>query len=279
MASIKTLKSLDISSVTIMVTAISIVFAIIFSIILLIAFGIISSAYVGIMAVIVPTVICGTIIVSIYHTFIESFLYNLIAKKTAIVFAFEEDGSISKISTTSTAIICAIIVTVLLIIEYLVGIVLIPLLLSSAVQTLMLSGQSQMAFTLYQMIMMISNPTFSIGIIVGAFIGTFIYILIGTYVYNYIAGKGYPIEVRIKDNNTLESIDIKSFATAIAIISAVLGLISGLLSLASGGNILSIIISVIVEFILGFIIATIIGLLYNKLGPNVGKIKFELIDE
>lgn len=279
MTTIKRLKSLDISSVTIMATTISLIFSIIISIIMLVVFGAISLNNIAIMAFIIPTLIFGTLIVSVYRNFIESWLYNLISKKTSIVFSIEEDGTVTNISTVSTALIIAIITTVMALIEYMVILFLGQLTLSAMVQTFMMTGQQLIAMQLYNLLLVVSNPLYVIGLIVGGFIISFIYVLIGTYIYNLIAGNNYGAKLNIKENSSLESIDVKSFAISISIIYLVLGLISGILSAITTGNYLEIAITPIMTFILGFIVTAIIAWLYNVLAPKVGQIKFELIDE
>ena len=92
-------------------------------------------------------------------------------------------------------------------------------------------------------------------------------------------GNNYGAKLNIKENSSLESIDVKSFAISISIIYLVLGLISGILSAITTGNYLEIAITPIMTFILGFIVTAIIAWLYNVLAPKVGQIKFELIDE
>lgn len=278
MTTVKRLKSLDISSVTIMATTISLIFSIIISIIMLVVFGAISLNNIAIMAFIIPTLIFGTLIVSVYRNFIESWLYNLISKKTSIVFSIE-DGTVTNISTVSTALIIAIITTVMALIEYMVILFLGQLTLSAMVQTFMMTGQQLIAMQLYNLLLVVSNPLYVIGLIVGGFIISFIYVLIGTYIYNLIAGNNYGAKLNIKENSSLESIDVKSFAISISIIYLVLGLISGILSAITTGNYLEIAITPIMTFILGFIVTAIIAWLYNVLAPKVGQIKFELIDE
>ena len=262
-----------------MATTISLIFSIIISIIMLVVFGAISLNNIAIMAFIIPTLIFGTLIVSVYRNFIESWLYNLISKKTSIVFSIEEDGTVTNISTVSTALIIAIITTVMALIEYMVILFLGQLTLSAMVQTFMMTGQQLIAMQLYNLLLVVSNPLYVIGLIVGGFIISFIYVLIGTYIYNLIAGNNYGAKLNIKENSSLESIDVKSFAISISIIYLVLGLISGILSAITTGNYLEIAITPIITFILGFIVTAIIAWLYNVLAPKVGQIKFELIDE
>lgn len=279
MNSLKRLKSIDISSVTIMVTAIFSILAIIISIVGLIALGIVSIDYLGVMWILAPTLICGTIIVCVYRNFIQGVIYNLLSKKTSIMLNIEEDGTISKISTTSTAIVISIIATIMLLIELAVGYLLIQLILSSAIQTLMMAGQQTVAYSLYSILMIISQPTSIISAVAGTFIITFIYVLLGTYIYNFVASKGYGAELEIANDSTLKSIDIKSFSTAIAAISLILGLITGVVNAITSGDYFSIVIFTVMCFILGYVASAIISFLYNKLAPKIGEIKFKLVDD
>lgn len=77
---------------------------------------------------------------------------------------------------------------------------------------------------------------------------------------------------------SIDSIDMMSLAIAVAIISAILHLISGIIMLISGGNITSVITGVIINLIAGFVIAAIVAVVYNFLAPKLGKLKIELID-
>ena len=80
----KTLKSLDISSLTIMTTAINIILSIIISVIIVIILGIAAPTSILAVIIFIPAIICGTILVSVYTTFIQGFLYHLISTSTLI---------------------------------------------------------------------------------------------------------------------------------------------------------------------------------------------------
>jgi hypothetical protein len=153
--------------------------------------------------------------------------------------------------------------------------------MNAAIQTLMFSGQQIMAYSLYQMMMVMTQPMTIIMILFGSFIITFVFILIGTYLYNFIASKGRGIVLELSEENGLtaiDSIDMKRFAIVIAIISVVATLITGIIGLISGGNAVNLIINIISSLISGFVVAALMAIFYNFLAPKLGKLKIELID-
>ena len=104
--------------------------------------------------------------------------------------------------------------------------------------------------------------------IFGTFVITFVFVLIGIYIYNILASKGRGIVLGLSEENGLtaiDSIDMMKFAIAIAVISGALSLITGIISLFSGGDIIGLITSVISGLISGFIAAALIAIFYNFL--------------
>lgn len=279
----KILKSLDLSSVTIMGTAIEVIFSIILAIILLIVSGVTSNTALGVVGLLIPALILGTMIHSIYKIFFESFLYNLLAKRmNPISFNFVDDHELDKISTTNTALIIAIISTIMAIIAYLILIGVLPFVAGSFMQILFMSGQMELANALYMGLNAFTNLGTAFTLIIGAFIVSFVYVLIGTYVFNLIGSKKQTLKFELGEENgltTLEKLDIKSFSIIFAAISLVFGLISGIINAATTGQYLNIAISPISSFIVTFIITAIGIALYNALAPRIGKIKFELVEE
>lgn len=153
--------------------------------------------------------------------------------------------------------------------------------LNTTIQTLMFSGQQLLAYNLYQIMLLISQPMTIIMFIFGSFVITFVFVLIGTYIYNILASKGRGIFLELsKENNmtTIDSIDMMSFAIAIAIINGILNLILGIIMLISGGTVMAIITSVISGVVGGFVSAALAAIFYNFLAPKLGKLKIELID-
>ena len=147
MSDVKILKSIDITSYTIMGTGIGVLFSVLFSIILLIAIGILNAQSIGVVAYIIPTIIVGTIMCSIYNRFAEGYLYNWLTKRmNPITFELNNEKEITKISTVPTALIASIITTILVILLCAITIFIAPIIISAIVQTLMFSGQTVMAF-------------------------------------------------------------------------------------------------------------------------------------
>ena len=282
MVSVKELKSVELSSYTIMSTAIAVLFSIIVSIIVIIGFGIISPQTIGASIYIASTIIVGTLMYSTYNAFCQGFLYNALAKKmNTIKFALKDEKEIVKVSTTETAIIISMIITIQVILLYLVSVFIVPLLISSIMQTLMYSGQSELAYALYQFLMILSQPITIAMLIFGTFIITFVFILLGCYIYNILAnsGRGAVVNLTKEGNYTaVESVDVLKFAIAFAVIGGILNLILAIVTLTSG-DITSAIGSIIGGFIGAFIDGALLAIFYNFLAPKLGKLKLELIDQ
>ncbi len=281
--SVKELKSVELSSYTIITTAIAVLFSIILSIVLVIGIGITSPQAIGGSIYLVSTIIIGTLMYNTYNAFCQGFLYNLLAKKmNTIKLAFKDETEIVKVSTTETAIILSMIATIQLILLYLVSVFLLPLLLSSIMQTLMYSGQELLAYSLYQFMMVLSQPITIAMIIFGTFIISFIFILLGCYIYNILGNSGRGLIVKLSKENDLtaiDSIDVLKFAIVIAVISTVLNLILAIITIVSGGNIATSIGGVVGGLISGFIEGALLAIFYNFLAPKLGKLKLELIDQ
>ena len=279
--SVKELKSIELSSYTIMTTAIAVLFSIISSVVVVVAFGIISPSALGASIYLVPTIIVGTLMYTTYNAFCQGYLYNLLAKRmNTIKFAFKNENEIVKVSTTETAIIISMIITIQAILLYLVSVFIVPLLISSIMQTLMYSGQTELAYGLYQFLMLLSQPITIAMFIFGTFIISFIFILLGCYIYNILgnAGRGAVVNLTKEDNYTaVESIDVLKFAVVVAVVGGILNLLLSIITLTSG-DIASAIGSIIGGFIGAFIEGALLAVFYNFLAPKLGKIKLELID-
>ena len=118
-------------------------------------------------------------------------------------------------------------------------------------------------------------------IVAGVIVITFVFVLLGTYIYNILGSKDRGIIVNLsKENNmtSLDSIDILKLAIAFAIVSGILNMILAIIMLISGMTITTAISNIIVGFVGGFIEAALLGAFYNFLAPKIGKIKLELID-
>ena len=281
MSDVKILKSIDITSYTIMGTGIGVLFSVLASIILLVAIGILNAQSIGIVAYIIPTLIVGTIMCSIYNRFAEGYLYNWLTKRmNPITFELKDGKEITKISTVPTALIASIITTILVILLCAVSIFIVPIILSSIVQTLMFSGQTVMAFALYQ-VAVIMQPSVIAMIIVGSFIITFVFTLIATYIYNLLGSKGKGIVLDLsKDSEmtSLNSINPLSLVIVLTVISLVFNIILAIISLVSGGDAYQALGNIVGGLINGVIGGGLLAIFYNFLATKLGKLKIELID-
>ena len=283
MSVLKELKSVDLASYTIISTAIAVLFSIISSIVIVIAIGVSSPQAMGGVIFIIPTIIVGALMYTIYNAFCQGYLYNLLTQKlNSIKIAFKDDKEIIKVSTVETAIVISMIITIQVILVYLVSVFLFPLLLNSLIQTLMYSGQQLMAYSVYQFMMLLSQPFTIAMIIFGTFIISFVFVLLGCYIYNILAssGRGAIVNLSNEDGMTaIDSIDVLKLAIVFAVVGGVLNLILALITLVSGGNIMTLVINVIVGFIGAFVNGALMAIFYNFLAPKLGKLKLELIDQ
>ena len=280
MSDIKTLKSIDITSYTIIVTGIGVLFSILLSILLIIGIGIVSSESIGIVAYIIPTIIVGTLMCSIYHRFMEGYLYNLLTKKlNPITFELKDGKEITKISTVPTALIVAIISIIFTILIMAIGMFVIPLILSAIIQILMFSELTVLAYILYQVSMILMQPSIIAMIIIGSFIVTFVFTLIAIYIYNFIGSKGRGVIIDLSNNTTLNSIEPVSLIIALTAISLIFNIILlAIITLISGGDTTQALINIISGLIIGVIGGGLISIFYNLLAPKLGELKVELID-
>ena len=282
MSDIKELKSIELSSYTTMVTGITVLFSIITAILISIGIAALMPSGSGVIIYLIATIIVGVFMYTIYNSFSQGLFYNLLAKKLKTIAVIIEDGKeIAKISTTETATMIALISTIQFILLYLVSVLVLPLLFTSVIQTLMFTGQATLAYGIYQLLAILSQPTTILMLIFGTFIITFVFVLIGAYIYNILAKKGRGVILNLGNEGgltSIESIAPLKLAIAFAIICGILSLIVGIISVISGGSIANLIGNVLGGFVGGFIEFYLIAIFYNFLAPKIGKIKLELID-
>ena len=282
MSSIKEIKSIELASYTVITTSIGIVFSIIAAIALMIPISMSSPEGINIAIYILPTIVVGTLIYETYRNFFEGFIFNALSKRLKkIRFVLNDESEIFQVSTTEPAIITSIILTIEIILLYLVLVMLLPILVTSFIQTLMFTGQQVLAYNLYQFLMILSQPTTILMIIFGTFIITFVFTLLATYIYNILAKSGRGIVVELSDENNLtvlESINTLKFAIAFAVVSGVLNIILAIIMIISGGQPTAALGNIIGGFISGFVLGALISIFYNAISPKLGKLKLELID-
>lgn len=282
MSSFKELRSIELSSFTTISTGIAVLFSIISAILLIIFIGLTVPEGVGAIIFLVPTIIVGAFMYTIYNAFCQGLLYNMLARKFKTIAVEIKDGKeIVKISTTETAMMISIILTIQAILLYLVSLFILPLLLTTVIQTLTYSGQQVMALNVYQFLILINQPATVAVFIFGTFIITFVFVLIGTYIYNVLGKKGRGVVLELNNETTftsIDSIDPMKFAIAIAIVNGVLTLIFAIIMMMSGMPIAAAFGNVLGALIGGFIEAYLFAIFYNFLSDKLGKLKIELID-
>lgn len=275
----KKLKSVDIESYTIISTGINTLISIIVSIILVGLFAATVPNSFGVMIYLIPTIIFGTIISNIFLRFTEGYLYNILSSKFGFIKVDIEGDYIKKISTKETALIVGCISLIMILIIYLAFSLIIPLFISSLMTILMYGSQTAVAGLLYQLMFLISNPTYiAIGII-GSIVIVTVFTLLATYIYNILANSERGILVKLTTEGKftqLESITPLSFAIAIGAICLILNIVIGIIMVLSGVPIFNALTSILMSFVTGFISSYILAIFYNFLAPRLGKLKVEL---
>lgn len=282
MSSVKELKSVDLSSYTLIMTGIAVVFSIITAIGITVGIGLMSPASIGVSLYLIPTIIVGAFMCSIYSCFSQGLFYNVLAKKfNTIKLTFNDGNDIVKISPAETATMIGLIAIIETVLLYLVSSFVLPIVLNASVQTLMMGGQQAAAYSLYQLLVLLNEPSTIAVVILGSFIITFVFTLIAVYIYNILGSNGRGVSVNLSSDNTytvLESVDPLKLAIVSAIITGVINLILSIILLVNGGNLTPVVFNVIGGFVGGFIEAGLFAVFYNYLSPVIGKLKIELID-
>lgn len=282
MSELKELKSIELSSFTTILTGIEIIFAIIFSIIISIAIIAFVPQGVSLAIYMIPTIVVSTLMYGTYKNFFEGFLYNTLSKKLKTINIVIKDGKeIAEISTTETAIMCSIIITIEFILLYLVSVFIMPIFLTSIMQTLAMTGQMAVAFTIYQFLSIISQPTTILILIFGIFIISFVFILLGAFIYNIFANTGRGAVVKLSSENNMtviESIAPLKLAIVSTVVIGILNVIFNIIMLITGYAPITVVESIVSGFIGAFICGFLIAAFYNFLSPMLGKLKLELID-
>ena len=278
MADLKNLKSIDLSSTTIIGTSISVIWSIIFAILLMITLSSIQGRFDISFAIIAVGIIFGTIILSISKFFGISFLYNLLIKKMKNVEVNIEDmNKITEISVSSLALIVGAIALVVSIIVFPIIFLLlafIPLILQ-LLQVLTLQGLSWLVFPMNLVI----TPFFIINACIIAISLT----AVGAFIFNKISPLVGGLKVSLSKEGNLTKIDTINPTSAgmiCGIICLIYGLLYGLLfSIVSGNlpaNLILIVGLTLGGLVGGFICGDLSSVLYNFFAKKLGPVKLEL---
>ena len=275
----KELKSIDITSYTIISTGIATLISILISIIIVGIFAASVPNSFGIMMYIIPTIVFGTLICSVFLYFSQGYLYNVLSKKLGFIKLDIEGDYIKKVSAKEMGLIFGAITLILILVIYLALSLIIPLFISSFMTILMYASQTDIATAVYQLMFIISNPTsIAVGII-GSTIIVSVFTLLGAYIYNILANSERGILVKLSQEDKfmqLDSITPINFAIAMGAISLILNIIIAIILIISGVQIFNALIDVLLGFAIVFIEALIIAVFYNFLAPKIGKLKVEL---
>ena len=276
---IKELKSIDLSSYTIISTGVATLISIVIAIIIVGLFAVSVPNSFGVMIYIFPTIVFGTMISNIFVNFSTGYLYNVLSKRLGFIkFDIEED-SIKSISAKETGLLVGFITLIMILVMYLATSLILPLILSSFMTLLMYSAQTGIATVMYQTMMLISNPmTIAVGIL-GSVIIVSVFTLLGVYIYNILASSNREILVKLSEKNNLTQVDSitpLNFAIAIGAISLILNIIIAAILVISSVPIFNALVDVLIGFVCAFIAAMLIALSYNFLAPKLGKLKVEL---
>ena len=277
---LKELKSIDVAHYTTVLTGISVLISIIVSMILIGFFAVAVPGSVGIMIYILPTIIFGTLIWSVFSYFMQSTLYNILSKKIGGV-KFDIKGNyIKSISSKETTILASLITIIITVIVYLAVSFILPMILNSMLTVLMYSAQNEAALALYQIMMILNSPLVILAGLLIILIITLCITLLSTYIYNILGNseRGITVELSSEGSYTiLDSLEPVNFAVAISAISLIINIISGVIMIINGNDILTTLLSILGGFITSFIACVLVAIFYNYLAPKIGKLKVELI--
>lgn len=275
----KELKSIDIASYTIISTGIATLISILISIIIVGIFAASVPNSIGVMMYIIPTIVFGTMICSIFLYFSQGYLYNVLSKKLGFIKLDIEGDYIKQVSAKETGLIFGVITLILILVIYLALSLIIPLFISSLMTLLMYASQTDVATFVYQLMFVISNPiSIAVGII-GSTIIVSVFTLLGAYIYNVLANSERGILVKLSEENGFTQLDLLppvNFAIAMGAISLILNIIIAIVLIISGVQIFNALIDVLLGFFIVFIASLLIAAFYNFLAPKIGKLKVEL---
>ncbi len=280
MTKLKNLKSIDLSSITIIGTSISFIWSIIFSIVIMAILSMIIGRFDISFAIIGIAIIFGTLIVSISQYFGVSFLYNFLIKRMKDVkLGIDNMESIKSVSVVSLSIMVAVISLVVSVIIYPIIFLAISFItiLYSLLQAISLQGFSWLVYPLG----LAFDPTF----ILYSFIIGLVFTAIGSFIFNKISPKIGGLKVLLTQEDNMISIDFispKSAGIITGVICLVFGLIYGvifsIISVSLPANLLLIIFLTVGGLIGGFIYGSISAYLYNFFSKKFSPVKIELKD-
>ena len=136
------------------------------------------------------------------------------------------------------------------------------------------------ALLVYNIISLLYSPVVILILLLAVFLITLIEVFIGAAIYNILTPYIGGIKAEIKagrEYSTVESVNTKSAAIMMAVISLVLGAVISLIMIIINPQLaFSALTNILSSFIGGFISTLILVFLYNKISDKIGKLKLEL---
>ena len=296
MVDVKEIKDIKIVPFTLMSSSISAILAFIGGVLLAILLGITVAllpaplggllAGFGVAAIIAYPIL--TFLIGLSTVFLSVLLYNLLVPRVGGVKLAMDGNNVAEIPIVPFALILSIIGAIW---AFIIGLILataiapitgligtaLPL-IGNATNTTAINGSMFGAGTALLYVFLI------IGLPILAFIGGFIYNALFAAFFNYIATKVAKIQLNFTAVTgswfDLTEIPIIPAALALAVVSAIFGLIQGILNLGAypdiGTGIVALIINIIGKFIGTLIVVAIGAWLYNFLAPRIGAVKLAL---
>lgn len=281
MVNTKNITSLELSSLTTIGMGINVLISIIVAIVAFVAILIVggtSGLATGLL--LIPMIVFATILYSILHFFGRGYLYNLLVTKLNCIDFDIDDGEITRINPLSTSLVYGIICLICFVIVYTVAYLIVPGFASSVLQTLMSTGQMQLALIVYNLLVLMLSPQFFIICVFLSFILPFIFLCLALYVYNAISPKIGGIKVELKDDGNytiLEHVNPKSVAVIVSICALVISIIVSIVMIIFNQRmVVSGIYNIIGTFVIVFIQMFLMSYFYNYLAPKMGKLKLVL---
>jgi hypothetical protein len=299
MADVKEIKNIKIVPITLMSSSISAILAFIGAIIFALVVGIIAAVLppqlapfsslltgLGITAIIAYPIL--TFLIGLSTVFLSVLLYNMLVPRVGGVKLAMDGNNVAEIPIVPFALILSIIGAIwAFIIGLLITTAFLPVtgLISTAIP--MIGNATNMTALTgagFGALVAFGAIFFIIILPILVFIGGFISNALFAVFYNFIATRVAKIQLNFTAVAgswfDLTEIPIVPAALALAIISAVFGLIQGILNIGAYGDILvgigALIGNIIGSFIWTFIVTAIAVFLYNFLVPRIGAIKLAL---
>lgn len=298
MVDVKEIKSIKIVPFTLMSSSISAILAFIGAIIFALTVGIIAAFLppqlapfgslltgLGITAIIAYPIL--TFLIGLSTVFLSILLYNMLVPRVGGVKLAMDGNNIDSIPIVPFALILSIIMAIwTFIIGLLITTAVLPVtgLIGTAIPMIANATNGTATGAGFGALVAFGAIFFIIILPILVFIFGFIGHALTAVFYNFIAARVAKIQLNFEAMTEgwfkLTDIPIVPAALALAVLSAVWGLIQGILNIGAFGDIgtgiIALIMNIIVSFIWTFIVVAIAVFLYNFLAPKIGAIKLAL---